>query len=171
MIKLNTLDEAVEKINKIHGKHLSRTGGVNCYFSLRENNGEKKIFFINKGTKITQQTAIDPDSIIIEHVINKMSFGSKTSFNYETQIMLSGLRMINIYEAFTQYLTINRIDFMYVVNDKIKFTLLSSVDLLPPQQVLAQWTFDDEQTEDVFGDFGKEVILKRKKPRLNLDFS
>ena len=84
---------------------------------------------------------------------------------------MNDLQMINIYESFTEYLTIDKIDFMYVVNSKLNFSLMSIMELAPLPSLLAQWTRHNEPLERKIKYLGQKVIEEKDEPFWDLDFS
>ena len=164
MEKLKTLQETVDYIKWIHGKEFTSHKGVNCYASLRKDNGQKQIFSISKGVTITKQFAIEPDSLSIDY------FQKKTSYNnfVSHQINIAGLKLINVYEKFTEYLTTDKIDFMYVIKGGANYPLTANWQVCP-NLPFAQWAFDDDEYE--IEDLNRTVIIRRKLPPMELDFS
>jgi len=168
MIKIETLDKIIEQMKIFHGARWLKPTGLNCYASLREPNGKKVIFSIIKGTQFINCSVNGDDALTFEHMSRGIGkFATMTSHS----IYLSDLRIINLYETFGEFLTTDKIDFMYSVKGTGSFTMLSSLELLPPPPVLAQWTYNDDKLERSLEDLGKTVILEREQPRLELDFS
>ena len=154
-----------------HQKHFSGPKFVNCYSSLRNPNGKRTIFAITKNAQITEFTQVNEDNLILEYVIRGVAPSRSTPKTMSHNVHLSNLKMVNIYESFTEFLTTSGIDFMYVLQGGPSFEMLSNLNFIPPPSVVAQWSIQDEELDDQLEHLGKRVIRERELPPLELDFS
>ncbi|MFA6088622.1 MAG: hypothetical protein WC755_02045 [Candidatus Woesearchaeota archaeon] len=145
--------------------------GVNCYSALREPNGKKSILNITKGAKIISQTIAKEDSIILEHEIRGLAPRKTIPQVLSHSIYLSDLRMINIYDFFTEYLSTSRIDFMYFTKDSPSFSLLDDMNISSRPSPIAQWIYPDEKLDDQLDYLGKTIIIERAESMLDLDLN
>ena len=170
MTRIKTLEELIKYINKLHGSALLGINGVNCYSALREPNGTKNIFSVTKGTKVVSQTISNDNSIILEHEVRGISPRKTTPKVLTHSIYLSGLRIVNVYDFFTEYLTTSRIDFMYVLSNGPSFSLLDELTIMNKPMQLAQWVYQDEKLDDQLDNLGKTIVTERVENPLTLDF-
>ena len=172
MVRLTSLKLAVAYIQKIHTSGMNSAKGLNIYSSFRQPDGSKIIFSIIHGAKITSFDNVEEDSLIIHQTMRGIApKGYSSNASVSHSLFLSGLRIINVYEVFTEFLTVNRIDHMYVLPKGPSFTMLAALEMLPPPPIIAQWCFGDEKLEDSIDNLGKTVIKRKKEPKLELDLS
>lgn len=169
MKRLKTLMDVITHIKSVHGRGLAM--GVNCYSSLRDHRGNKTVFSVTKGAQFTQYTPTAIDALQMEHVVRGLAPKRTIPKMLSHTIYLSELRMINVYETFVEFLSTNKIDFMYAIKNGPTFTILGSLNILPPAKALAQWAYDEEELENNLEYLGKTVIMRREESVAGLDFS
>jgi hypothetical protein len=168
---LPTLESVITFIKKMHHSVLYSTG-ANFYASIREPNGKKTVFSVTKMAQLTGEwNILGKDSLSVEYLFRGVLPKKFTPKAASHEIYLSGLRVINIYETFCQFLTTNRIDFMYCAACGPNFQLLSSVEMASVPVPLAQWIYEDKKLNEAVDHLGKIVVVRKEKQSLNLDLS
>lgn len=170
MTIFKTLQDTINYINKVHGSFLLNPRGVNCYCTLRESNGTKTICSVTKGTKIISQTISKDDAIILEHEVRGLTPRKTTPQILTHSIYLSNLRMINIYDFFTEYLSTSRLDFAYFTQSSPSFALLDELVIFNNPKPIAQWIHSDEKLDEQLEHLGKTIVIERPEVPLSLDF-
>lgn len=153
------LSEIVEFIKHKH-VHIRGNKGVYALKLIRQPDGTRIPFEEMRGVRIKNFIVDDDNTLVIEQHSHGIAFPGRSTHVFDARIFLSNLAMVNVYDYSAEFLTIDSIDFTYILQTKeASVVMLSEWINDEPGILRAQW-FMDRDIEKVLATLGLDRKFK-----------
>lgn len=148
MIKYETLDDVMQHIST-HHKFLSRAGGYGLVL-LRKPNGQRIIVQEMRYFRIFGYKTIAPNFLMIQNIMTGLAFKGKELVAASSNLYLTDLVQVNVYDSTSHFISRAGIDFAYV-DEEQSATIKALQEFVhnSTQGVRVRWTDKNANEEDL----------------------
>lgn len=167
VLQLLTLHDVVKQLSE--HRLIGGNNTVTAWKMLRKNDGSRVPFEEMKGARIQSVEVVTDDLMIVHHKLSGYYMAKKS---YETfcKTYLPQIVLVNIYKNSVEFLSVNKIDFSYVLNaDTNKASMLESYLNESNEDLIAQWCKDIEAEKLLALVGGSRTVVQVKQSIRNFD--